>query len=281
MSQVTIAQLFSNARNHLRNATASERLHIRMSPALFHLAQNMFVLIHNLCHRGGQHVFVVATPFALEVVAWPSSSVVDQKATQNGELWTSSSLRRPHYRGTKFFSLATSSKLLVVSWSAQVCFCRLALLHTTHPNHKHSPQNILQKRHQETREITRHHTRHLQEGHLRYRTPITENGPTITTIKVGIPRRVFFTEISPQPKKKLVKWDPCRKSTPASAATFTRAKSAPTTIAAKPRPAASAPAARVHPHVHSSGNSSFLHDTSWGCRQNAPRPLHAPCRWCF
>ena len=222
--------------------------------------------------------------FALDVVAWPSSSVVHQKATQSGELWTSSSLRRPHHRGTKFFSLAISSKLLVVSWSAQVCFCRLALLQTTHPNHKHSPKNILQKRHQETPEITRHHTQHLRDGHLRYRTPIMQNGPTITTITIGIPRRVFFTEISLQPKKKQVKCDPCRKGTPASAATSTRAKSAPTTIAAEPRLAASAPAARVHPHVHPSANSSFLHDAypchhcRFICRQNAPRPLHAPCR---
>ena len=168
--------------------------------------------------------------------------------------------RRPHHRGTKFFSLAISSKLLVVSWSAQVCFCRLALLQTTHPNHKHSPKNILQKRHQETPEITRHHTQHLRDGHLRYRTPIMQNGPTITTITIGIPRRVFFTEISLQPKKKQVKCDPCRKGTPASAATSTRAKSAPTTIAAEPRLASSAHAARVHPHVHPSANSSFLHD---------------------
>ena len=62
IAQVTVAQLFPHARDHPRSATATVRLHIRMSLALFQLTQKILVLFRNLCHRGDPDVFVVATP---------------------------------------------------------------------------------------------------------------------------------------------------------------------------------------------------------------------------
>ena len=98
----------------------------------------------------------------------------------------------------------------------------------------------------------------LEEGHIRYRPGFEQNGPTITTITIGIRRRVFFTQISFQPRRKNVKWNPKRTAAanarwPLRLGQHDDPRDAPrlarSTIAAEPQLAASAPSARVRPLV--------------------------------